>query len=140
LFPAAHALLARKRDHGRGEAALIALAAAEKKLADDARLLRAWRNWHHEELEAALARPHGAVIGQLMQILHELTLQSAPVLLEFVRAQHWKAVDYDSRLTALHEVNTAIMELRERNGMPPFDDRLDRRANVFQLIRAIIVN
>jgi len=26
LFPAAHALLARKKDHGRGEAALIALA------------------------------------------------------------------------------------------------------------------
>ena len=25
LFPAAHALLARKKDHGRGEAALIAL-------------------------------------------------------------------------------------------------------------------
>jgi crossover junction endodeoxyribonuclease RuvC len=28
LFPAAHALLARKKDHGRGEAALIALAGA----------------------------------------------------------------------------------------------------------------
>jgi hypothetical protein len=26
LFPAAHSLLARKMDHGRGEAALIALA------------------------------------------------------------------------------------------------------------------
>jgi hypothetical protein len=26
LFPSAHALLARKRDHGRGESALIALA------------------------------------------------------------------------------------------------------------------
>jgi crossover junction endodeoxyribonuclease RuvC len=30
LFPAAHALLARKKDHGRGEAALIALAGASR--------------------------------------------------------------------------------------------------------------
>jgi crossover junction endodeoxyribonuclease RuvC len=30
LFPAAHALLARKRDHGRGEAALIALFGASR--------------------------------------------------------------------------------------------------------------
>jgi Holliday junction resolvasome RuvABC endonuclease subunit len=32
LFPAAHALLARKMDHGRGEAALIALAGANHGL------------------------------------------------------------------------------------------------------------
>src|SRR5262245_17799683 len=30
LFPTAHALLARKKDHGRGEAALIALAGAKR--------------------------------------------------------------------------------------------------------------
>jgi crossover junction endodeoxyribonuclease RuvC len=30
LFPAAHALLARKKDHGRAEAALIALAGARR--------------------------------------------------------------------------------------------------------------
>ncbi len=30
LFPAAHALLARKKDHGRGEAALIALAGVHR--------------------------------------------------------------------------------------------------------------
>ena len=30
LFPAAHALLARKRDHGRADAALIALAGAPR--------------------------------------------------------------------------------------------------------------
>jgi crossover junction endodeoxyribonuclease RuvC len=32
LFPDAHAALARKRDHGRGEAALIALYYAERQL------------------------------------------------------------------------------------------------------------
>jgi len=30
LFPAAHALLARKKDHGRGEASLIALFGAQQ--------------------------------------------------------------------------------------------------------------
>jgi hypothetical protein len=29
-----------------------------KKLEDDAKLLRAWRAWHREELEEALAGPY----------------------------------------------------------------------------------
>jgi hypothetical protein len=67
-------------------------------------------------------------------------VRSVQQLLEFVRAQDWQRIDYDTRLIALHEVNTAITKLRERNGMPPFNDILDGRANVFQTIRAIIVS
>ena len=59
LFPAAHALLARRKDHGRAEAALIALAGVpmalksenEKALADRERLTRMWRRYHAEQLE-----------------------------------------------------------------------------------------
>jgi len=37
-----------------------------QKLADDARLLRAWRKWHREEREQALAGSHCAMIERLM--------------------------------------------------------------------------
>jgi len=39
--------------------------AQEQKLADDAGLLRWWKAWHREQHEAVLARPHGAVLGEL---------------------------------------------------------------------------
>jgi hypothetical protein len=114
---------------------------AEKKLAEDARLSRAWRNWHRDQLEEVLAGPYREVATQLVVILRELSLRSAPVLLEFIRSQNWKALDYNTRLVLLHEVNTAIIKLREHNDMSPFDDGMpDGRLNVFQTIRAIVVN
>jgi hypothetical protein len=48
----------------------------EKKLADDARLLRAWRNWHAEELTEALNGPHHQIVEPLMEILKRLDPQS----------------------------------------------------------------
>jgi hypothetical protein len=41
----------------------------DKKLADDERLLCAWRAWHAEELTKALAGPHRHVLEPLMQLL-----------------------------------------------------------------------
>jgi hypothetical protein len=84
----------------------------EKKLADDARLLRVWRNWHREELETALAGPR----------------------------VEWVMIDYPTRLIVLHEINTAITRMRERNDMSPFDDGMPGdRPNVFQTIRLILI-
>jgi hypothetical protein len=40
----------------------------DKKLADDARLLRAWKKFHREEREAVLAGPHGSVLAELFRI------------------------------------------------------------------------
>ena len=113
--------------------------AADQKLADDARLLRAWRRWHREELEAALAGPHGAVATRLVQLLRDLTLKSAPVLLNFVHAQIWNGIEHDTRFTLLHEIDAAITRLRSRNGMLPFDDPPgDDSLNVFLTIRTIV--
>ena len=94
----------------------------EQKLIDDARLLRAWKNFHREELETALAGPHGAMVERLAYMLKALELNSAPLLLAYIRGVDWTAVDYLTRLTILHEINAAITRLRERNGMSPFDD------------------
>jgi hypothetical protein len=110
----------------------------QQKLADDARLLRAWRKWHREELETALAGPHGAMIERLMFILNNLARKSAPLLIAYIRGIDWTTIDYPTRLVVLHEINVAITRLRERGGLSPFDDGMPGdRPNVFQTIRTI---
>lgn len=62
--------------------------AADQKRADDARLIRAWRKWHREQLEEALAGMHSAVMARLMAELEDL--RSAHKLVDFVAMQDWK--------------------------------------------------
>ena len=109
----------------------------QKKLADDARLMRAWRNWHAEQLQEALVGLHRDVMGRLVAELKEL--RSARELVVFIEAQDWSAVDANTRLIALHEVNAAIMRLRERLGQEPIDDALwHEPLRAFQAVKAII--
>ena len=84
----------------------------DKKLADDARLLRAWRRWHVEQLEEALADVHADVMSRLMAQLEEL--RSARELVDFISAQDWESVDADTRAIALFEINRAVTALRVR--------------------------
>jgi hypothetical protein len=93
-----------------------------KALADRAHLLRAWRRWHVEQLEEALADVHADVMSRLMAQLKDL--HSARELVNFIAAQDWSVVDTDTRFTALHEINIAITKLRERNGQEPISDPL----------------
>ena len=111
----------------------------EQALSDRSSLLRAWRNWHREQLEAALAGVHGAVLERLMAQLKNL--RSARALVDFINTQDWAAVDDDTRLIALHEINNAIVQLRERTGQAPIDDGLPGEApRAFQVIKEIINN
>jgi hypothetical protein len=111
--------------------------AKEQELNDRATLLRAWRRWRREQLEDALAGMHGAVLEGLMTQLKDL--RSARELVDFIAAQDWTAVDYDTRLTALHEINDAIAALREHSGLTPIDDPLPGQPeNAFRIIKAIM--
>ena len=65
-----------------------------KTLADRAHLLRAWRRWHVEQLEEALADVYAYVMSQLMAQLEKL--RSARELVDFISAQDWNAVDADT--------------------------------------------
>jgi hypothetical protein len=111
----------------------------QQKLAADTRMLKAWRRWHREQLDEALAGPHGTIIAELVRILGALELRSSRALLEFARRTDWDAIPYDARLIALHEVNITITRLRERSGLPPFDDGIwGAPPNVFRAIKAIV--
>jgi len=109
----------------------------QKKLADDAYFLRAWKKFHAEQLTEALAGVHADVMQRLMAQLKDL--RSARELVAFIEAQDWSAVDADTRLIALHEINNAITQLRERLGQEPIDDALPHEPlRAFQLVRNIV--
>src|SRR5262245_11360498 len=107
----------------------------DKKLADDAYLLRAWKKHHAEELGEALASVHRDVMARLLARL--ASLSSARALVEFVESIDWGAIDADTRAIALHEISTAITKLRESQNLLPFDDPIPDAAplNAFLRIR-----
>jgi hypothetical protein len=79
------------------------------------------------------------VLERLMGELKDL--QSARALVDFISAQDWSAVDADTRLIALHEINTAITKLRERTGLDPISDPLPGQPeNAFRIIRKLMTS
>ena len=111
--------------------------AQEQKLADDARSLRTWREWHREQLEEALAGVRRDVLERLMEQLKDL--RSACALVDFIAAQDWESVDADTRAIALFAINRAITALRERQKLPAINDALPGEPpSAFRMIREII--
>jgi len=112
----------------------------ERERTDSVRLLRAWRRSHHEEREAVLAGPHGVVLAELFRMFQNLQHVRPTQLIGFIRSVDWTAIDYATRLTVLHEVNTSITAFREKRGLDPIDDLLDERPNAFREIRKTIMS
>jgi hypothetical protein len=107
---------------------------AEKKLADDARMLRAWQRWRRERLEALLAGPYAEPAQALLIFLKNMS--SASALVEFVKRGPWLDADGDVRAEVLSVINAAIVTQREKLGLQPFDDSIDDMPlNAFLLIR-----
>ena len=113
--------------------------AREKKLVDDARLMRAWRAFHREEREAALAGPYAVTLAELFRMFANLVHVQPAQLVGFIGAIDWAAIDYQTRLVVLHEINNAITVYREKRGLEPISDPLQGAPfNAFQRIRAIM--
>ena len=109
----------------------------QKKLADDARLLRAWKKFHREEREAVLAGPHA--LGELFRMFANIECVRPAQLVGFIGAINWSAIPYDARLVVLHELNTAITKFREKRGLEPIDDPLPRQPDSpFRIIKATL--
>ena len=112
----------------------------EKELQDNARLLRAWRQWHREERAEVLTGPHGAVLAELFRMLDNIKHVRPSQLVGLVQSIAWSTIDYATRLVVLHEVNATITKHRERNGLEPFDDGFPGDPNnAFRLIQAAIL-
>ena len=112
----------------------------QKKLADDARLLKAWKQFHREEREAVLAGPHGTVLSELFRMFENLQNVQPSQLIGFADSIDWASIDYATRLTVLHEVNNAITAYRVKRGLEPIDDNLPGQPDTpFRMIKAIVL-
>jgi hypothetical protein len=113
--------------------------AQEKKLADDARLLRWWKTWHREQRDLVLAGPHGAVLAELFRMFMFKNLQHVQPsqLIGLVGSIDWAVIDADTKLVTLHELNAAITRLREKHNMEPIDDTVSSETP-FRTIKAIL--
>ena len=113
--------------------------ATEQKLADDARLLRAWRQWHREQLDEVLAGPHGAAVALVVGFLDGMGPQSAPALIALLDQHDWGQIDHNVRYVLLHQINQTVTRVRERAGLPPIDDALPgERDTGFLIIRTLL--
>ena len=111
----------------------------QKKVADDARLLRAWKNFHREEREAVLAGPHARTLGELFRMFSNIECVKPVQLVGFIGAIDWSVIGYETRLTVLHEVNTAITKFREKRGQPFVDDPLPGAPdNAYRIIKNLL--
>jgi hypothetical protein len=110
--------------------------AADSALEQRDRQVEAWRTWRRERLDALLTGPHGQAAGDLHEFLSSMTLASSAELIDRVRRGPWREVDADTRFQVLSLVGAAIIELRERNAMAPFDDSLPgEEPTAFQIVR-----
>src|SRR6516225_8155326 len=113
----------------------------DKKLADDQRLLRWWRAFHREERDAVLAGPHARTLAELFRMFSSIQYVTPAQLVGFIGAIDWNAIDYQTRLTVLHEVNSAITKFREKRGLESIDDPLPGQPdNAFRIIKNLFTS
>jgi hypothetical protein len=102
-------------------------------------LQRAWRAWRHERVEELCSGPlYGRAARDLREMLRNMKIGDADALVAAVKAGPWREADADTRHEILCLIDHAIIALRERNDLPPFDDPLpfaDEPLTVFQIIR-----
>jgi len=112
----------------------------QKKLADDARLLHAWKKFHREERETVLAGPHGSVLNELFRMTANLKHMQPAQLIGYMQSIDWAAIDYNTKLVVVHELNSAITAYREKHNLEPISDNLPNEPDTpFRTIKAIVL-
>lgn len=123
-------------DFGKKKSA--AQIAAEKEKED---LSKAYLGWRREQREALLNGPHGEKAKKLVHWCTRMSLTDAPEMISRVRAAMVWAEDLEpaDRVTLLRMLNNAIVSLRERNGLPPFDDGLpDEEPKAYHQLKSLL--
>jgi hypothetical protein len=108
----------------------------QEALEERSELFRRWQTWHRQQVEELRAGPYAGAVQELAGFLEGMCLTSGGDLIELVRRGPWRDVDPDTRFQVLRLIDAALMQLRERHDLPPFDDALPGEApTVFQIIR-----
>jgi hypothetical protein len=108
----------------------------QEALEERSKLFRLWQQWHRKQVEQLQAGPYAAAVQELAGFLETLSLTSGAELIELVRRGPWRDADADTRFQVLRLIDAALMQLREKHGLPPFDDSLPGEPlTVFQIVR-----
>jgi hypothetical protein len=128
-----------KARHRAVEKRAAAREKANQALEERDQLFAMWRRWRRDRVEALLSGPHGEAVGELTAFLKGMTLEQAPELITLVERGPWRQADTDTRFEILGLIDAAIVRLRERNDLDPFDDALPGEPlTAFQVIREVL--
>ena len=112
---------------------------AEKAVAERDKLFSIWRKGRRAERKALLVGPHREPARELLRFLKRMTLADGAALVGLIKRGPWQQVDADTRFEILMLVDDHIIRLRERHGLPTFDDPvLDAPPNAFLIIRGLL--
>lgn len=115
-------------------------AEAEKKLAEGDRLLKLYKGEQKRQLQALLNGPFGRDVRGLLQFMRTMTLESAPALVALVKSVAWvRALPEDHKHILLRLISSGIAQVREKNGLPPFDDEIfGQQPKAFSQIKSVV--
>jgi len=117
-----------------------AVEARKKEEKDEAKQMAYYRVWKRE-MRAEMIAQHGVKLEALMKMLKNMTMESSGDLVDYIEHADWLIkADPHSRVTILGYIDYAIIRLRIRHGLAPFDDALpgEEDLTVFQIIRKIL--
>ena len=78
------------------------------------------------------------MLAELFRMFENLKHVQPAQLIGFAHTIDGTAINYDTRLVLVYELNTAIATIREKHGLPPIDDGLPSEPDTpYRAIRAI---
>lgn len=103
------------------------------------KLMRVYRRQVAMIRETVLDCPEGPRVRALVGWARTLQLCQAEELIEQVKVEFWllKAPE-QTRRVALAMLNDAIIQIRRRNNLPPFDDPLDGSPSAYAVLQTIL--
>jgi hypothetical protein len=111
--------------------------AMEQDQIDKNTQLKLWRAHHRAEINAVINGPYRDNWRELVKTVRDMTFENPGAIVGYVQHAQWlHDADLQTRRVVLSMIARAIMQLREINGYPPFDDALPgEEPTVFEIIR-----
>jgi hypothetical protein len=115
------------------QAEVKVLTPQEKKQAEQEKLHQLWLEDFTKRKKVLLGGKYGAQAMALCAKLEALTFDDSDLLIDLAKV--WLPTDRETRAMVISLIYSAVIELRERHGLSPFDDPLwDEPPNTITII------